>query len=421
MRQLLTRVQSHIFIVLAVAVAVHFFVWFVPGGLGAPVYPLGDLNLYDTWTTIGLNQGLWADINEPAVYPPLSALPMLVAYFLNPANSPLGWFVMISALNVAGIGTLVRWGKGTPEAFRAAWFWIAFLLLLGPIGLARLDAVATGLDLFAVIAFSRAQYFRSMVFATAGVWIKVWPAVQALALVVAVKKRVRAVITAVVTTAVILSTFLVVGGNLPSMFNFLTAQTDRRIEYEAVIASPWLETAALGYQRGLRGGNPGPVRIVQNDILFTHEVVGPGTDFFAAHMNQIMILVLLVTAVLGFLAYRRGAAQNEVFAITGLAAVLGMIAFNKVGSPQYYGWIAVPLVACILMGVRKLKFPIIMALVLALITQIIYPFVYMGIMNLQLLPILLLIVRNALLVVFWVWAVYRLVALSRRPIEPANQ
>ncbi len=71
---------------------------------------------------------------------------------------------------------------------------------------------------------------------------------------------------------------------------------------------------------------------------------GPGSTAVAALMNPLLGLAVIVIAVLGIVAVQRGAAVTELLAPLSLALVTAFIVFNKVGSPQYMTWLAVPII-----------------------------------------------------------------------------
>ena len=57
-----------------------------------------------------------------------------------------------------------------------------------------------------------------------------------------------------------------------------------------------------------------------------------------------MALCALVTVLVAMLVLQRGARATEVLPVLALALVSGLIAFNKVGSPQFMTWLAVPVI-----------------------------------------------------------------------------
>ena len=71
---------------------------------------------------------------------------------------------------------------------------------------------------------------------------------------------------------------------------------------------------------------------------------------------------------------------GEVLPALALAITSALILFNKVGSPQFVGWLVVPIVygmatAAIGEG-RSFRVPAILAAAIALLTQSFYPYLY---------------------------------------------
>jgi hypothetical protein len=73
-----------------------------------------------------------------------------------------------------------------------------------------------------------------------------------------------------------------------------------------------------------------------------------------------------------------------------------LVAFNKVGSPQYIGWLAVPIVFGLVIDRQRFQVPALITLVIALITQAFYPYLYLELLNLNPWLIAVLSVRNVL-------------------------
>ena len=66
----------------------------------------------------------------------------------------------------------------------AAWWWLGFLALLGPIAFGRIDAITVPLAITGLLwAAGRPRVAAALL--TIGAWIKVWPAALLVALVVA--------------------------------------------------------------------------------------------------------------------------------------------------------------------------------------------------------------------------------------------
>ena len=99
-----------------------------------------------------------------------------------------------------------------------------------------------------------------------------------------------------------------------------------------------------------------------------------------------------------------------------LALVVALLAFNKVGSPQFALWLAVP----IILGLanqrasgQSFAVPAGLALAIAALTQLIYPVYYAKVLTLD--PVLLVVLtgRNLLYFALLGWAMAVLVRLAR--------
>ena len=90
-----------------------------------------------------------------------------------------------------------------------------------------------------------------------------------------------------------------------------------------------------------------------------------------------------------------------------LALVTAFIVFNKVGSPQFESWLAVPVVFGLVMarlGGRAFRTPAVLVLVIATLTQAIYPYLYNYVLSVNYVMLIVLTSRNLLLIVLFAWA-----------------
>jgi hypothetical protein len=101
---------------------------------------------------------------------------------------------------------------------------------------------------------------------------------------------------------------------------------------------------------------------------------------------------------------RAGRNRNQVFVVAALTGVLDLIIFNKVGSPQFMIWLAVPLVALVYFRINKSKVALTIGSAILLLTQLLYPVFYIELLGLETMPLGLLTVRNLLLVSLLTWA-----------------
>jgi hypothetical protein len=78
--------------------------------------------------------------------------------------------------------------------------------------------------------------------------------------------------------------------------------------------------------------------------------------------------------------------------------------FNKVGSPQFISWLAVPIMLGLLYRVPNWRLPTILILAITLLTQLVYPYLYGSLLELEAVPASVLLVRNVLEIVALVLA-----------------
>jgi hypothetical protein len=127
-----------------------------------------------------------------------------------------------------------------------------------------------------------------------------------------------------------------------------------------------------------------------------------------------------VVLALGVVAARRGSDAAEVLPAMALGFTTALIVVNKVGSPQYVGWIAAPVVLGLAVRAtgRGASFagPAALALATAGLTQLIYPTFFNRLLATDLTMVLVLTLRNLLLLLLLVWAVALLVRRIARPV-----
>jgi hypothetical protein len=133
-------------------------------------------------------------------------------------------------------------------------------------------------------------------------------------------------------------------------------------------------------------------------------------------LTPALVVVVGVVAVLGVRAVRAGVAASSILPMLSLALVSTLIVVNKVGSPQFISWLAVPIVLGLMTrGVRQalsFRIPAVLSLIIAALTQIIYPYLYDLLLVAHPAMIILLSVRNVLLIVLLGWAVTGLARLT---------
>lgn len=217
-----------------------------------------------------------------------------------------------------------------------------------------------------------------------------WPFALLLAVVVAGRRRIRVLAAAATTSAAIVLVALLGGGTVAGVTGFVGKQTGRGLQLEAPITTFWLWAEAVGASG---------VSTTFDQTLLTYQVTGPGSALAAAVTTPLMLLVLLGLVALGVVATRRGAPTVMVLPPLALAVTTAFIVTNKVGSPQYEAWLAAPIVLGLVALGRRFALPAALALVIAGLTQVIYPWQYDALVFALPWMVVVATVRNALLVV----------------------
>ena len=122
--------------------------------------------------------------------------------------------------------------------------------------------------------------------------------------------------------------------------------------------------------------------------------MGDGTATVADLSSVFLGIGFVGTLLWGLWLHRKGSSPAHVLPAVALTLTVVLIVFNKVGSPQYIGWLAAPVIAGLVLEQRRFIGPAVIALVLAALTQAFYPYLYNGLLNVQPLELSILTVRN---------------------------
>ena len=392
---------------------VHVWLTYL-GVVVVPAEAFHDVDLYRYWMYLGLHEGSWPVLDEPWVYPAGAVLPMLLPALVTTFSTPvfaLAWCAMVTALDAVAVATLVRpvparesgaepAGPTRPDVVHeragtaGAWWWLAFLALLGPVAVGRLDAVVAPLMVIALATARRTDQGMRLAAAllTFGAWVKVAPGALLLPLVAAARRPVRDVVLPAAVVCIVVVGTVTAGGGLARVLGFLTTQQGRGLQVESVAATPWVLAVLVRDD----------VVIRLNEALITYEVAGPGTPAAAAVLDAVLLVLVAAVAVALLGARRRGRADDALLP-GALTLLLVLIVGNKVGSPQFLTWVAAP-IAVLLTGPlrdaasstrpsrmatagppgavpRWLHVAGVLALVAAGLTQVVFPWGYMDLLT----------------------------------------
>lgn len=388
--------SQNIWLLLLAALFAHLFlIW---SGLNSATTPMGDLPFaYWPWLQNMLQSSKWLGINAPWVYPYPALAPMLLSLLVNPNDFQAGWLTVVTIMNLLIVGSLAGWGRrheDSPIGFAAAWFWLLFLVALGPVSISRIDIFSVAIAIAGVLALVKRKLHVSTVWFSIGAWMKIWPMAFLVATFSSTKQRLRIVASVLASSVAVLAIGLLLGGN-QNLFSFLSFQAQRGIQIEAPIASWWLWLHIFGDKNSA---------LYYDQAMMTFQVQGAGVTEVAGLMTYAMFAALGITAYLAWQAQRSGAHFRDIVPIATLTAVLDLIVFNKVGSPQFIGWLAVPVILGLLYKDANWRIPIYAVVAIAALTGVIYPVVYNEILDGSVWATAILLLRNLCLVALLVFA-----------------
>jgi len=389
-----------------------------------------DLELYRYWMYLGVHDGQWPVLSGSWVYPAGAVVPMLAAAVGGIGEGSgymVAWSVMVTALDAAALGVLLHAPRiarsvgsraegplpHEPRTLAGAWWWIGFLLLLGPIAMGRLDAVVAPVVVAALAVTLRHPKVSSALL-TAAAWVKVAPGALLIAVVVAVRRPWRDVVVPAALVSLGVVAAVAAGGGITHVASFLMEQGERGLQIESPGATPWLVA-------GLWSGDV--VRYL-NEPIVTWEIRGPGTVVAADVLGTLFPFGLVAVAAL--LWWRRRSfgegfwadpvAQRELVVRGALLLTLTMLVLNKVGSPQYMGWLAPPVAVALALRLPGWRSTAWWVAGVAAATQIVFPWGYDEVLRAGPGVTLVLAARNVALVVL---AVMTVRALLRPPAHAA--
>jgi hypothetical protein len=379
----------------------------------------GDLPLYRSWASGALADGRWPVLDYDWVYPAGALGPIVLSNILGESLYQFVWLLLLTAANAGGVWLLTDRGRKTVDA-TAAWWWLLILFLLAPVGFLRLEGFSAPMVVAALLLLATRPRVAGVLLAVA-TWIKVWPA-AVIAAAVAVSRRRGTIVGAGVATSAAIVGLVVVGGGASHLDSFVTMQSSRGLQLEAPMSMPWVWLSMLGV--------PGS-SVYENVGLATNEVMGPGDSWLIEGSTGFMLGVLIVLALLtavaarGLPGARRGARavdETGVVLLGALALTTTFVTLNKVGSPQYVLWIAPVVAVGLALRPEQFRVPSMLVAWTAGLTTLVFPILYLALLDLNPFAVVVLTVRNALLVVLFGWCVLRVlsealsaVGLTRRP------
>ena len=389
--------------------------WFSHGSV------LGDVTIYRAWAHV-LAGGTYPVHDTQWQYPPAAALIFLVPLALTHLGLSyiIAFFLFALAADLAVFALLLGHADRNAAADDAAphltgvWVWVVGGFAIGPLLLMRYDVIVTALAVGGLVAPAAAVSTRWSVRGALiglGTMVKAWPGILVLGL--PPKGPGRRALACAVGTAVAVTGILSL--TLTGAFSFLTGQSDRGIEVESVLASPFMVAHWFGY----------PVKVVHAYGSF--QISGPGVSVIASFAELLTVVGIGIILWWRLMRFRPRCWTPALMYDTAFTAVLVLVVTSRVLSPQYLIWLlglsAVVLTENGPMRRRAtvLARPAWLVVCCVLITQFEFPLLFGEVMGGQFWGTSLVALRNLVLVCACVQAVRALwQAGAREPQEPAT-
>jgi hypothetical protein len=230
--------------------------------------------------------------------------------------------------DLAGLGLLALLGKRSGN-YAGVWVWLLAMPLIGVYAILRFDLVPTVIAIGALVAIHRRpRLFGALV--GIGTAIKVWP----VALLFGEWDRRRLIQAAVAAAAAIALVFGVAALAFGDPFGFLSGQSDRGLQREAVATAPWLIHQIVS----------GSAQTIE--VHFgSREIVDSGTGAVTDALKWLSLIGLAAAAVWWRYRGRAIRAGRADLAEAGIsidfvfAVVLLLVVTSRVLSPQYMVWL----------------------------------------------------------------------------------
>jgi Glycosyltransferase family 87 len=279
-------------------------------------------------------------------------------------------------------------------------FWLIFAPLIGPLSYLRFDMLPAVLAGGALLATRRKPWVTGALTGL-GAAIKLWPALLIGAFMSYKYDRRQAGLAFIVVGFGLALISLILGG-WSRLISPLRWQSDRGLQIESIWATPSMVARAVMPDQWIVNMSP----------YQAYEVFGPGADAWVTISNVATLLGLAMIILLTVRAFRHDGSTPVAIGFVVLATVAIMIITNKTLSPQYLLWLGGPMATLLVFrrqatpeegqAIRRIALQL---LVLALLTQLVYPVLYPGYIGRQghamiIISTIVTTIRNVALVVF---------------------
>jgi Glycosyltransferase family 87 len=257
-------------------------------------------------------------------------------------------------------------------------FWLLFVFLVGPLTFVRFDLLPAVLAGGALLAARRRPWVTGALTGL-GAAVKLWPALLIPSFLAHRPDR-RSAGIAFVAVGFGLAAVSLLAGGWSRLVSPLTWQSVRGLQIESIWAVPLIVARAI---------RPSGWAVYLSDY-HAYEIFGPQVNFWLRVSSLATLAGLVVLAGLFIRAFRTVEPTPAAVGFVILTTVAVMVVTNKTLSPQYLLWLGGPAAALLLLrhrasagerrAIRTTGYAL---LLLALLTHLVYPLLYFGLLGLQ--------------------------------------
>jgi len=312
----------------------------------------------------------------------------------------VAFIVLMLALDAVFCYTL--WRSTGRRHDSAIDFWLIFAPLIGPLSYLRFDMLPAVLAGGALLATRRKPWVTGALTGL-GAAIKLWPALL-IGAFMSYKPDRRAACLAFIVVGFGLALISLIFGGWSRLMSPLIWQSDRGLQIESIWATPLMVGRAVMPDHW----------IIDMSQYQAYEVFGPGAETWVTISNVATLLGLAMIILLTVRAFRHDGSTPVAIGFVVLATVAIMIITNKTLSPQYLLWLGGPMATLLVFRQharpeedRAIRRVAVQLLILALLTQLVYPVLYPGYLGrhghaMIIISTVVTTIRNVALVVFTV-------------------
>ena len=380
---------------------------------GFESFVVGDVYYYHRKINALFSAGLDRTLYE---YPTPVVWILWLPYGASLGNR-VGYLVafIIFMLALDALFTYALWRSAGRRHDTAIDFWLIFVPLIGPLSYLRFDMLPAVLAGGALLA-ARHKPWVTGALTGLGAAIKLWPALLIGAFTSYRADRRPAGIAFVVVGFGLALISLIFGGWL-RLISPLTWQSDRGLQIESIWATPLMLARAVKPDYWT----------VDMSRYQAYEIFGSGVEVWVMISNIATLFGLALIILLTIRAFRYDGSTRVAIGFVIVAIVAIMTITNKTLSPQYLLWLGGPMAALLAFRPQALagEQPVInrmagQLLILALLTQLVYPMLYDSYLGLQghvmiIIATIVTAIRNLALVAFTVeacWLAWRTLGVA---------